>query len=66
MAKKTMNQFMTFATWLVVIGGLVHGITAITGSNILVQLLGDPVARFVMGVVGIGAVFKLAGLFGWK
>lgn len=58
MAKNKMTPLDHVVAWLLAVGGLVHGWTAVSGSNLL-NMLGDPIARVVMGLVGAAGVVAL-------
>jgi uncharacterized membrane protein YuzA (DUF378 family) len=51
-----MKQYKPVLIWLLIIGGLLWGYEGVTGTNLLMSVLGSSVASIVEIIVGIAAL----------
>lgn len=51
-----MKQYKPVLIWLLIIGGLLWGYEGVTGTNLLMSILGASVASIVEIIVGIAAL----------
>jgi len=51
-----MKQYKPVLIWLLIIGGLLWGYEGVTGTNLLMSVLGASVASIVEIIVGIAAL----------
>lgn len=51
-----MKAYEKYLIWLLVLGGLLGGYEALTGTNLLAQLLGDQITMVASVLIGAAAV----------